>query len=654
MNVTEKKTRRRFGMITIGMAMFLMAMTAAGGWAATFQTVDGEVVIEAENYSRLGGTTGGTWYTNDAYSGYRGDGYLQSTSDDPGTLEFSSDIIRAEYDIDFKETGTYYLHLRTYATDHANNGYFATMDGVSFDYGHENAYYITTYWMNQWWWYNDGGGAGSRGYMVSVDITATGIQTLAIYRRDRGTRIDRIWLTKNQDEPQNTGTLSLTDPSVFELYEGPVSAPTFNPDGGTYTDSTVSVVVSCATEGATIRYTTNGDDPSETSPTVTSGGELVVEVPGTLKAKAWLGISASEITTASYTRQEITSYAVDMTFAGSGIGELSDGSTGVVCDGDLNAACSVSYTADSEVILTATATSGSIFKAWGGDCAGTSGNVCTLLMDGDKTVEANFILQGQANAVNGTSVVSLTSEERDLYMNIADGERQFPDDSPISTVVFQGNTATIDYRDGTSETVSVTDGDNYTDDFINLVLLSDDSTEESFASLLALPSFEAQVTSAGDIVQVYYPSIVPNSGSSVILVGDLDLLKLKPVGQSAIFFSYRENAADAVADGDYWLTEHLQDTILLPGQTLDSGTVVDLHLAVEDNGRYDLDEADQTIVDPFVMGTLQADSDNSSTLDNSDDATDSEPTTSSDDAADTGSGGGGGGCFIGTLMDWRL
>jgi hypothetical protein len=237
-NVIEKKTRRRFstGMITIVMVMSFWAMTAAGGWAATFQTVDGEVVIEAENYSRLGGTTGGTWYTNDAYSGYHGDGYLQSTSDDPRTLTFSSDIIRAEYDIDFKETGTYYLHLRTFATDHANNGYFATMDGVSFDYGHPDAYYITTYWRNLWWWYNDGGGAGSRGYMVSVDITATGIQTLAIYRRDRGTRIDRIWLTKNQDEPQNTGSLSLTDPSVFELYEGPVSAPTFNPDGGEYTD----------------------------------------------------------------------------------------------------------------------------------------------------------------------------------------------------------------------------------------------------------------------------------------------------------------------------------------------------------------------------------------------------------------------------------
>jgi hypothetical protein len=80
--------------------------------------------------------------------------------------------------------------------------------------------------------------------------------------------------------------------------------------------------------------------------------------------------------------------------------------------------------------------------------------------------------------------------------------------------------------------------------------------------------------------------------------------------------------------------------------------VVDLHLAVEDNGLYDLDAANQTIVDPFVMGILQADTDNSGTLDDSDDAGDSDQTTSSDDSADTGSGGGG--CFIGTLMDWRL
>ncbi len=81
-----------------------------------------------------------------------------------------------------------------------------------------------------------------------------------------------------------------------------VTTPTFNPDGGAHPGSSVSVTVSCATAGATIRYTTNGSEPTESSPVVASGGTVSVPVPGTLKAKAWkTDMNPSATKSASYT-----------------------------------------------------------------------------------------------------------------------------------------------------------------------------------------------------------------------------------------------------------------------------------------------------------------------------------------------------------------
>jgi len=42
--------------------------------------------------------------------------------------------------------------------------------------------------------------------------------------------------------------------------------PTFDPVAGTYT-GTQNVTISCAVAGATIRYTTDGTEPTENSPT---------------------------------------------------------------------------------------------------------------------------------------------------------------------------------------------------------------------------------------------------------------------------------------------------------------------------------------------------------------------------------------------------
>ncbi len=79
-----------------------------------------------------------------------------------------------------------------------------------------------------------------------------------------------------------------------------VAAPTFSPGGGTYT-SAQSVTISTTTSGASIRYTTDGSTPSETTGTLYSG-PVTISATATLKAIAYeSGMSDSSITSATYT-----------------------------------------------------------------------------------------------------------------------------------------------------------------------------------------------------------------------------------------------------------------------------------------------------------------------------------------------------------------
>lgn len=79
-----------------------------------------------------------------------------------------------------------------------------------------------------------------------------------------------------------------------------VATPTFTPVGGTY-DEVQNVTISCETDGATIYYTINGDEPTKDSTPYNTGDAIVVTLgTTTIKAIAYLGGDVSEMAEATY------------------------------------------------------------------------------------------------------------------------------------------------------------------------------------------------------------------------------------------------------------------------------------------------------------------------------------------------------------------
>ncbi|MBI2843314.1 MAG: chitobiase/beta-hexosaminidase C-terminal domain-containing protein [Armatimonadetes bacterium] len=103
------------------------------------------------------------------------------------------------------------------------------------------------------------------------------------------------------NDPPNVATgpgLNGLDLTITEVLPT-VPTPTFFPDGGTYSEPQ-NVTISCASPGATIYFTTDGSDPSETNGTVYSG-PVLVDRDLTLKARAYeSGYSPSMLKWAEY------------------------------------------------------------------------------------------------------------------------------------------------------------------------------------------------------------------------------------------------------------------------------------------------------------------------------------------------------------------
>ena len=146
----------------------------------------------------------------------------------------------------------------------------------------------------------------------TVEVTLTGTQStnshIIFFTPDLAVPI--VGWTRVTTGTVGQVTFDLTRPTNANAYFmagiAPIGTPTvatpvFSPAGGSY-GTTTNVTITCATAGAAIYYTTNGNTPTTSDIYVNNGGSVYVSGVTTLKAKGFAsGYIDSAVATATYT-----------------------------------------------------------------------------------------------------------------------------------------------------------------------------------------------------------------------------------------------------------------------------------------------------------------------------------------------------------------
>ena len=111
-----------------------------------------------------------------------------------------------------------------------------------------------------------------------------------------------VWGSNSSGQLGDGTTVSALSPKTISAasFAWKVGTPYFNYAAGTYNTS-LNVLVTCATAGAIIYYTLDGTTPTTSSPTVASGGTVAINQSQTLKAfAARTGSPSSDVASAAY------------------------------------------------------------------------------------------------------------------------------------------------------------------------------------------------------------------------------------------------------------------------------------------------------------------------------------------------------------------
>ena len=118
------------------------------------------------------------------------------------------------------------------------------------------------------------------------------------------TRQLRYYITSDYFRNYLTSQGKTADVYLYYRESNSVQPPVFTPAAGIY-NVDVDVTISCATDGATIYYTTDGTEPSATNGTEYTG-EIIVSESTTFKAIAVKGENSSSVVTTAYTISKST------------------------------------------------------------------------------------------------------------------------------------------------------------------------------------------------------------------------------------------------------------------------------------------------------------------------------------------------------------
>lgn len=147
------------------------------------------IVMEAEHFQESYVRNGKSWNVINFTGGV---GPILEAGPNTGAnynTNYTTQSPETQYDINFSQTGTYYVWVRTYSPTFEDNSYHTALDSIITGSSDKMTY--DTY--NQWGWTNQ----TMDGHAATFDVPSTGVHTLHLWMREDGVRVDRILLTKN-------------------------------------------------------------------------------------------------------------------------------------------------------------------------------------------------------------------------------------------------------------------------------------------------------------------------------------------------------------------------------------------------------------------------------------------------------------------------
>lgn len=164
-----------------------------------FEMVEGQVVMEAENYHDQAPASGSdSWYKGYA-SNISGGAYIEVGPMDGGnswTQNVETTAPRVDYRVNFTQTGRFYIHVRGDAGDgpeHTSESVYAGLNGVA------TPQYPFALQGGVWSWLSQ-----------SVDVNSTGVHTVHLYGREDGFRADKIVVSTSATSPSGDGPAERT------------------------------------------------------------------------------------------------------------------------------------------------------------------------------------------------------------------------------------------------------------------------------------------------------------------------------------------------------------------------------------------------------------------------------------------------------------
>jgi len=147
------------------------------------------VVLEAESPSASISRGGRSWVQRADRAGFVGSGFMVTEPDSGASINagFATTSPELQYSVTLPSAGTWYVWLRGYGTNTANDSVHVGIDGTA----PASADRMTLDPRNAWTWFN----TTMDGPVASLTVASAGSHTINVWMREDGFRIDRLLLT---------------------------------------------------------------------------------------------------------------------------------------------------------------------------------------------------------------------------------------------------------------------------------------------------------------------------------------------------------------------------------------------------------------------------------------------------------------------------